>query len=286
MKSFYSIISDTWRDKCVEGKRAIHAAGVLTLAIGVAQLLVTIETYRYISHPRDGLFWSSIFTILTGLFGSLLPTNKLMIIFCMLFSVIGAVLDFISVVQDSTATGIVDSLEACVYSYDLFGFDDYRYYGNEKFHLNAAYCTTAYWKKDIDCYCVNSDNKCYLYTGAPDNDCGNVLVGYLQRLSVSSYISLIAMVSCVNVFILTNILLFIITPNKAVVMPVADDECPAQRIHTKPDYYQEEGLCSTIWSVVSICLPTRMHNSRLITIMPMDELVHEQSVPVGLASIQ
>ena len=285
MKSFWSIISDSWHDKCVEGKSAIRAAGVLTLAIGVAQLLVTIETYQYISHPRNGLFWSSIFTIVTGLFGSL-PTNKFMIIYCMLFSFIGAVLDFVGVVQDTTASSIVNSLEACVYSDDLFGFDDYRYYGNERFNLNAAYCTTAYWKKDVDCYCVNSDNKCYLYAGAPDNDCGNVLVGYLQCLSVSSYISLIAMVSCINVFILTNISVFIITPYKAVVMPVVDDEFPVQRIDTKQDHYQEEGLWSIIWSIISICLPKCMLNSRSITIMPMDDLVHEQSVPVGLASIR
>ena len=167
-------------------------------------MALTVATYVFVSSPQNGAFYSSFFTILAGLFG-LLTINKCMLIYGISSSFIGTIIALVGAVQDGTAGDIVYTLKTCVYSSDLYSLDNYKYYGDSSYNLNAAFCLTGNWDGNTDCYCVNSDNKCYLYAGVPGNNCDNVLVGYLQRLSAAGSFDILAMVSCLTIFMLTSV---------------------------------------------------------------------------------
>ena len=167
-------------------------------------MALTVATYVYVSSPQNGAFWSSFFTILTGLFG-LLTINKCMLIYGICSSFIGTIINLAGAVQDGTAGDIAYALETCVYSADLYSLDNYKYYGNPEYELNSAYCLTGNWDQNSNCYCVNSENKCFIYSDVPGNNCDNVLVGYLQRLSAAGSFDILAMVSCLTIFMLTTV---------------------------------------------------------------------------------
>lgn len=136
---------------------------------------------------------------------TMIKTNRFLVNMTTVISFVSVVVALAGAIQDGTAGDIVGTLEACIYTTDLYDVEAYKYDGHSKYNINAEYCVTKYYETAYTCYCVNKENACYFYSGAPGGDCSSILNGYFERIAASAAFDTVGMLCCLAIFMITTV---------------------------------------------------------------------------------